>query len=70
MNPTENEQSRPAWDDLSPEIQNAWKQSNLDFYPEGSIPAADLDSIVKYDYEMADTLLPVPVSVAGAEKRP
>jgi hypothetical protein len=65
MNQTESDQNRPAWDDLSPEIQNAWKQANLDFYPEGSILPADLDSVIKYDYEMADTLRPVPVGGAA-----
>jgi hypothetical protein len=64
MNPTESDQNRPAWGDLSPEIQNAWKQANLDFYPEGSILPSDLDSVIKYDYEMADTLLPVPLGGA------
>jgi hypothetical protein len=68
MNTASAASERPAWENLSPEIQQAWRQSLLDFYPEGSIPAADLDSTSRTEYNMAETLMPaqfVPVPIAG-----
>jgi len=68
MNTVSVPSERPAWENLSPEIQQAWRQSLLDFYPEGSIPAADLDSTARTEYNMAETLMPVqfvPVPLGG-----
>ena len=59
------ETTRPAWEQLPAAIQGEWEKSLSEFYPEGAFSTADLEGVAKYDYEMAETLHPEPVKVAG-----
>ncbi len=65
MNTLITETTRPAWKHLPAAIQAEWEKSQLEFYPEGAISKADLEGVAKYDYEMAETLHPELVAVAG-----
>ena len=64
MNTSTPETPRPAWAQLSAAIRAEWEKSLSEFYPEGAISKADLEGVAQYDYEMAETLHPEPVTAA------
>jgi hypothetical protein len=57
----------PKWERLPTDIKNEWEKSIVDFYPAGAIPDSEIEQTAKYDYEMGDTLRPVPLELAVAD---
>jgi hypothetical protein len=50
-----NEHQKPAWNELSEEIRNAWIQQAHAFYPPGSTTIAEATELAQYEYEQSES---------------
>jgi hypothetical protein len=60
-------QSKPAWNELSEQIRNAWIQQTHAFYPLGSTTIAEATELAQYEYEQSESESLYPPMETAAE---
>jgi hypothetical protein len=59
--------ARPTWQELQPEIRNAWIEQTLAFYSPGTVTREDAIEAAAYDYSQAETIEPPKIEVVEIE---